>query len=256
MSAEDGGHLTAAVAALGDRNYGAAGDGYTRAAWRGLAEPREGQSPFEADQKGWIGDPLARLATAGVAYRVAGHAPRAKRRGAEGIAIVGDLGTALDHPAQAACLDECIADFRAVGGLDGADDAYRKAAGAYEDAADAVEDPRTWATTPLFEAVAGPISQVARGLSDGEIAVGWDDLHGDDPGNPGAFLARRATYKRQRFPGLIERAVEEGRLAAPRGTTAYDTASYRCPECGSTDVNWIADSTLCLRCSAPVEELD
>jgi len=253
MSAEDGDYLTAAVAALADRSYEAAGDAYTRAAWRGLAEPREGRSPFDADEKGWVGGALGRLATAAVAYRVAGQAPRAKRRSVEGVAIARDLGIALDHPVQAACLDEFVADFRAVGGLDDPEDAYREAAAAYRDAAEAIEDPREWATTPLFEGAAGAIRQVARGLAGGEIAVGWEDLHGDDPGDPGAFLAARATYKRQRFPGLIERAVEEGRLAAPRGTTAYDTDAHRCPDCGSTDVNWVADNTLCLRCSAHTE---
>ncbi|MFB6295824.1 MAG: hypothetical protein ABEH66_03165 [Halobacteriales archaeon] len=253
MSAEDGGHLPAAVAALANRDYEAGGDTYTRAAWRGLAEPREGQGPFDADEKGWVGGALGRLATAAVAYRVAGRTSRAKRRGVEGVAIARDLGSALDHPLQAACLDEFVADFRAVGGLDDPEEAYREAAGAYRDAADGIEDPRAWATTPLFEGAAATIRQVARGLADGEIAVGWEDLHGDDPGDPEAFLARRTTYKRQRFPGLIERAVGEGHLAAPRGTTAYDTDAYRCPKCGSTDVNWVADNTLCLRCSAPVE---
>jgi DNA-directed RNA polymerase subunit RPC12/RpoP len=48
--------------------------------------------------------------------------------------------------------------------------------------------------------------------------------------------------------------VETGYLAAPRGTTEYDTDHHRCPACGSTDVNWAGDDVLCLRCSAVAEE--
>jgi hypothetical protein len=116
-----------------------------------------------------------------------------------------------------------------------------------------VDDPQYWGTTPLFEAAAAPIKQVARGPANGEIAVKWEDLHGPDPSEPGAFLAHRARYKRQRFPSLVERVVDDGLLAAPRGTTEYSTDHHRCPHCDSTDVNWVADSTLCLRCSRPTE---
>jgi len=48
--------------------------------------------------------------------------------------------------------------------------------------------------------------------------------------------------------------VDDGYLAAPRGTTAYNTEQYQCPNCGSSDVNWTADSILCLRCSTPMVE--
>jgi hypothetical protein len=160
--------------------------------------------------------------------------------------------TTLDAPAQRACLAEFVADFRAVAGMDGVDDAYADAADAYRDA-DGVDDPRRVATSPLFEAAAAPIQQVARGPANGEIAVEWGDLHGSDPADAGAFLARRATYKRQRFPSLVDRVVGDGRLAAPRGTTAYGDDHHRCPACGSTDVNWVAGHVLCLRCSAPME---
>lgn len=253
MSTQDGGHRDDAVAALADRRYEDAGDAYTRAAWRTLADPRPDQSPFGADEKGWTGIGLQYLVTSAVCYRVAGSPTRAGSRGLEGVAVARDLRTALDHPAQHACLLEVAADCRVAGGLDGAAEAYEDATDAYREAAGAVDDPHYWATTPLFEAVAGPLRQVARTTDDGEIAVAWEDLHGSDPARPGAFLAHRTTYKRQRFASLLERVVEDGVLAAPRGTTEYDNASYRCPECGSTDVNWVAGSVLCLRCSRPME---
>lgn len=91
-------------------------------------------------------------------------------------------------------------------------------------------------------------------MADGEIAIAWEDLHGPDPSDPGRFLAHRARYKRQRFPELVERVVADGHLAAPRGTTEYGNATYRCPACAATDVNWVAGQTLCLRCSTPMAE--
>ncbi|MFC4357954.1 hypothetical protein ACFO0N_08335 [Halobium salinum] len=248
-------HRNAAVEALAGRDPERAGDEYTRTAWATLATPRADVGPFDADERGWVGVGLGALVVSAVCYRVAGRDARATHRGVEGVAVARDLRHALEHPVQRACLREFVADFRVVGGLDGVQEAYAAAAEAYEHAADSLDgdDPQRWATTPLFEAAAAPIKQVARGPANGEIAVAWEDLHGPDPSAPGAFLARRATYKRQRFPSLLARVVDDGVLAAPRGTTEYGTDHHRCPHCGSTDVNWVADSTLCLRCSRPTE---
>jgi hypothetical protein len=253
MGTDDGGHRARAIDALAGREYATAGDEYTRAGWRVLAEPRPNQSPFEADERGWVGEGLRYLTAAAVAYRVAGADARATRRAVEGVAIARDLETALESPVQRACLQEFVADFRAVGDTGDVDAAYREAIDAYQSLAD-VESVRRWATSPLFEAAAATIRQVARTLANGEIAIDWEDLHGSDASNPGAFLAERARFKRQRFRSLLARVIEEGWLAASRGTTEYDNATYRCPACESTDVNWIADHVLCLRCSAPMTE--
>ena len=243
-----------AVGAVADRAYEPAGDAYTRAAWERLAVPRPGQSPFDADEKGWVGEGLRFLVLAGVSYRVAGLPERATHRAVEGAAVARDLQHALADPVQRACLDEFVADFHTVGSLDGTAAAYDDAETAYADAAGSVESVQAVATTPLFEAAATPLQQVARGLADGEIAVGWDDLHGPDPSDPARFLGHRAAFKRQRFPSLLARAVDAGTLAAHRGTTEYDNANFRCPNCRSTDVNWATEHTLCLRCSTPMRE--
>jgi len=260
MRTEDGGFYDDAVDALAAREYGRAGDAYARAGWRVLSAPRGEQdvSPFDADEKGWVGEGLAHLAASAAAYRAAGASARATDRAVEGVAVARDLrrSYADRHPARAACFDEFVADFRAVGGLDGVEAAYERAADAYRDAADAVDSPQALATTPLFEAAGGLVQQLARGQADGEIAVSWSDLHGADPGDPGAFLAHRATYKRQRLPSLVEAAVGDGSLAAPRGTTEYATDHHECPACGSRHVNWVGDSTLCLVCSRPTEPTD
>ncbi|WP_324663514.1 hypothetical protein [Haloarcula sediminis] len=249
----DSDHRTVAVGALADREYEQAGDAYTRAAWDRLTEPRDGLSPFDADEKGWVGRALQRLALAGVCYRVAGRGERAAYRGREGVAVASDLEYALDRPAQRACLREFAADFRVIGDLDRAGEAYDDAEAAYRDAAGSVDSVESLTTTPLFQGAAGTLRQVARGLDDGEVAVSWADLHGPDPDDIGAFLAHRARFKRQRLASLLARTVEADYLATPRGTTEYDNANFRCPDCGSTDVNWVTDHTLCMRCSTPMD---
>jgi hypothetical protein len=253
MSTDDGGHRDEAIEALADRDYTRAGDEYTRAGWRVLADPRAEVETFAPGEQGWVGVGLGYLVAAVASYRVAGADSRATRRGVEGVAVARDLAGQV-RPVQAACFREFVGDFRAVAGLDGAGASYETAERAYEDAATDIEDPQRWGTTPLFEAAAEPLKQLARGQANGEIAVTWSDLHGPDPEMPGRFLAHRAEFKRQRMSGLVDGAVADGYLAAPRGSTAYDTDAYRCPACGSADVNWTGPSTLCLRCSRRVEE--
>ena len=253
MHTNDNGHYAAAVAALADRRYETAGDAYTRAGWSVLADPRDDHDPFAPDDRGSIGDAPRHLLTAALCYRVGDCPARATRRATAGIAAVGDLGATMATPLQAACFDELAADFRVAGGLNGAADAYADAADAYRAAADGSTEPQTVGATPLFLAAAAPAKQLARTLENGEIAIEWEDLHGSDPSAPGDFLAARAEYKRQRFPSLVDGCVENGVLAAPRGTTEYATDHHVCPACGSRDVNWVANSTLCLRCSRPTE---
>ncbi|QWC20244.1 hypothetical protein [Halorubrum sp. 2020YC2] len=255
MNTDDGGHYDAAVDALAAREYERAGNRYTRGGRRVLADPRPEIDPFEPDEKGWVGQGLQQLLAAAVAYRVAGADGRATRRAAEGIAATRDLESVLTESGQVACLAEFVADFRVAGGLDGADEAYDDAAARYAAAGEEVDSPQALATTPLFEAAAATIKQVARGQADGEIAIKWEDLHGADPDRPGDFLAHRARFKRQRFAGLVERAVDDGHLAAPRGTTEYNNDNHRCPNCGSNHVNWAGTGILCLRCSTPTKRV-
>ena len=244
-------HRDAAVGALADRAYERAGDHYARAAWADLAGDDAGRNPFEPETRGTVGVGLGHLTVGVVAYRVAGRDRRASRRGVEGVAVARDLrDAALEEPVQRACLTEFVGDLRAAAGLDAGDE-YASAAEAYEEAAPT--DPVEWATTPLFEGANRAVQQVARGLADGEIAVAWDDLHGPDPDQGGAYLAHRPRYKSRRFAGLVDRAAEAGHLAAPRGTTEYGNERHRCPACDSRDVNWVGGDTLCLRCSTRMD---
>ena len=251
MNTQDGGHHEAAVAAIADNSFVVAGDEYTRAGWRVLADPRPEIDTFDVDDRGWVGEGLAHLVVATVSYRVAGRDARGTRRAIAGVAEAKELADVAGSSVQRACFLEFVGDFRAAAGLDGAADTYDDAADAYRAADAEIKDPQTRATTPLFQAAVVPLKQVARGPANGEIAIKWEDIHGSDPADPGAFLAARASYKRQRFPSLVERVIADGDLAAPRGTTEYDTDHHRCPACGSTDVNWVDNNVLCLRCSAP-----
>jgi len=250
----DSDHRATAVTALADRAYETAGDAYARAAWDRLVEPRAGQSPFGADEKGWVGRGLQSLVCSAACYRVAGRDDRAANRAREGAALAADFEHALAEPAQRACLREFAADFHAIGALEGVGEAYDAAEAAYREAADSVDSVETLTTTPLFQAAADMLRQVARGPANGEIAVPWEALHGPDPADVGAFLAHRAQFKRQRFESLLARVADDGYLAAPRGTTEYNNANFRCPNCDSTDVNWVTDHTLCLRCSTRMRE--
>lgn len=250
MHVNDGGYRAKAVESLADRDYPAAGDFYARAAWSILAKPTDGLGPFESDKRGEVGAALEMMFVSGVCYRVAGLDERAQRRGTEGFAVSMDLRRSADA-AQSACLTEFAADMRVLGG--------EEASGVYDDARDAyasaedVSDPVSVSTTRMFRAASAPVKQMARTTANGEIAIEWDDLHGSDPSDPGRFLGHRVEYKRQRLPSLLEAVVERGSLAAPRGTTEYSTDHHVCPDCGSTDVNWVADSVLCLRCSGRME---
>lgn len=255
MNTADGGHGDAAIDALAVHAYEQAGDRHTRAGRRVLADPRDDLDPFTPDDRGWIGQGLQQLLAATVAYRVAGVPQRATQRAVEGIAATRDFETVLNAPGQSACLGEFVADFHVAGGLDSIESAYDEAADRYADLGDTIDSPQALATTPLFEAAAATIKQVARGQANGEIAIAWEDLHGPDPARASDFLGYRVRRKRQQFQSLIERAVTEGFLAVPRGTTEYDNETYQCPNCGSNDVNWAGNGVCCLRCSTPVEEI-
>jgi len=259
MHVNDGGYNAEAVTMLADRDYAAAGDTYARAAWSVLAEPRDGLDTFDVGERGYVGTALQEMLLSAVCYAVAGGSggdERAERRCDEGVAVSEDLA-ARAAPPQEACLREFAADFRAVAGT-GAGEAYDEAAEAYESAAPGIgtgtEDPASLSTTPLYRAAAAPVKQMARSIDNGEIAVDWDDLHGSDPSDPAGFLRHRVRYKRKRLKTLFDGVVEDGYLAAPRGTTEYSNDNHRCPECGSEDVNWVADSVLCLRCSSHMAE--
>jgi hypothetical protein len=239
-----------AIHALVDRDPRAAADHYTRAAHAalaGLEGETTGRDTLAPDERGWVGYGLKYLLLAGLASRAAGDDDRAGTRCREGVLVAKDLREhVLTDPVQQGCLREYAADLGIVGGF-AEPEAYDAVRTAYERAVEAGDvDQTSWVTTPLFQSAYESIHQAARNASTG---FEWDDLHGS---NPEQYLVHRARFKRSRVPAAVEQVVAD-RLHPPRGTTEHNSDDFRCPACGTNEVNWTAGVVICLDCSTPME---
>jgi len=110
MSSQSDDLYDRAVAMLANRHYEDAGDALARGGWLLLANPRFDNSPFDDDEKGWVGKGIERLVTSAICYRVAGRSDRAAHRGTEASAVAADFQTVCTRPVQQACLQEMRAD--------------------------------------------------------------------------------------------------------------------------------------------------
>jgi hypothetical protein len=243
-------HRETAVTALVEEDWSAAGDAYTRAAHRDLGETEE-WSVLDPGSRERPAFGLGFLLQAALCYRLAGVDARARLRSltVQPLAIDGRDHIRTGHAR--AVYQEFVADARAVlGETDRAATEYDRAAALYRE--HAPDDPLTAAGKPLFSAANRPLMHFSRNTG---LDVEWDDLHGSDPESED-YLAYRAEYKQSHFPRVVEAVLDAGKLHVPRGTTEYNNETYRCPDCGETDVNWIAGETVCLYCSVRVEERD
>lgn len=249
---DDLSHRDRAIRALSAGRYDAAATRYTRAAHGGLAGADAGDSAshrdvYDPETALWVGYPLSALLLAAVSFRVADAPDRARNRAETGALVVADhRDHLLSEPVARAACAEWLGDFHAVVG-DGEDarTAYDRAESGYADADPS--DPVSWTTRPLLQAGTDVLLQLSR-----PDDLEWDGLHGSDPANA---LTRRARVKRSRFPSLVAARVEAEKLHTPRGSTEYGNGSYECPSCGSSDVNYVAETVLCLRCDTPVERV-
>ncbi|MFB6296988.1 MAG: hypothetical protein ABEH56_00545 [Salinirussus sp.] len=250
-------HRADAVTALVDRDWGAAADAFTLAAHHDLG----GEVRTDADETGgnWtVLDPgrrdrpafgLSLLCRAALCYRLAGADDRARLRALTVIPLAIDGRDHVRTGVGRGVSQEFAADARAVrGDTDGAESAYGRAAALYRDHAPA--DPLDAVAAPTFEAANRLLLHASRNTG---LDVEWDDLHGDDP-SEAEYLAHRAAYKRRTLPRVVDRVLDAGLLHVPRGTTEYNNDTYRCPDCGDDDVNWVAGETVCLHCSVRVVE--
>lgn len=231
-----------AIRAVAADRYDRAAEFYTESAHARLAGGiGRADAPFPDTTR--VGRPLVQLALAALCYRLAGADDRARWRAAEGLAIAGDAREAIatDDIERGAFL-EYTGDLRAVVGDDEkAQNAYDRAADAYEQAA--ADDAGKRTASPPLKPGTDFLAQLSR-----PDDLTWDDIHSaSDP------LGSRVRTRKARVPSLVERTVAEGDLRAPRGSTEYNTGRFRCPECGSDDVNYVAETTLCLRCGAEVD---
>jgi hypothetical protein len=240
-----------AIRSLVDREPARAADTYTLVG-RGVLAGREAEG-HDRDVLGedatYAGYGLRYLLLAALGYRAVGADRRARLRAREGSAIAADYAGLFDTDAERACCFEAMGDLRAAAGTDDAgSDAYDRAVKLYRTAEES--DPLSRATEPLFEAVRLGPQQAARNTPH---RFDWDDLHGSDP-DATDYLTHRARFKRSRVPAIAETVSETGVLAPPRGTTEHNNAVYVCPECGRSEVNWIAGMEVCLDCDVPMTE--
>jgi hypothetical protein len=245
-------HRETAISALVDRDWQAAGDAYTRAAHRDLGDGQRGDGtggdvlapgPRDRPAAG-----LSFLLTAGLCYRLAGVEDRARYRALTVAPLALDARDHVREGVERAVCQEFVADAAVVRGADeAATQAYDRAERLYD--ANHPEGPLDAATGPLFDAANSLLLHASRNYR----GVEWDDLHGPDPGGED-YLAHRPRFKSQALPGAIERVVGAGQLHVPRGSTEYNNDTYRCPDCGERDVNYVGGETVCLYCSVRVEE--
>ena len=258
-------HRDEGTVALIDRDVERAADTYTRAAYGTLAgfeNEGEDRDPLGADAR-WAGYGLSYLLLAGACYRAVGLPDRAAARCREGIVLARDLRAAvLSDPLDRACCAEFVGDFRVVGDLDtdggssgdvgdSADedgDGYDRAIAAY--ASSEIDDPMSWATSPMAEAARRGPQQLARNTPH---SFNWDELHGSDP-DSASYLVHRPRFKRSRLPAAVSHVADVGYVHPPRGSTEHNNATWRCPECDRSEVNWIAGETICLDCSVRMKE--
>lgn len=242
-------HRDAAIRALGDDRYDVAADHYTLSAHAELAGLQgRHRRAYGVDDGQWVGEALAAFALAGVCHRLVGADGRARNRAGQGILVVGDHRAHVFEASvmQAAC-HEWIGDLRTIAGdADRARAAYDRAESAYADADP--DDPVSWSTRPLLQAGTDLVLQLSR-----PDDLQWADLHGSGPADA---LAHRVRFKRSRLASLLSRRLEDGTLHPPRGSTEYGTDVFRCPDCGAPDVNYVAETVLCLRCGSSVDRID
>jgi hypothetical protein len=242
-------HRDTAVSALVDEDWRAAGDAYTRAAHRALGDGENGGDVLSVDSRARPANGLASLLTASLCYRVAGPDNRARFRALTATPLAMDFREYVHSGVARAVCQEFVADAAVLrGATDTASDAYDRAERLYYD--HAPDDPLDASTGPIFDAANRLVLPASRNTGHD---LEWDDLHGDDPGDP-SYLARRATVKRERFPRIVDAVESAGFLHVPRGSTEYNNGTFRCPDCGGPDVNYISGETVCLDCSVRVEE--
>jgi hypothetical protein len=240
-------HRETAVSALVDEDWRGAGDAYTRAAHRALGDGDDGDvlAPSARDRPA---DGLASLLTASLCYRVAGLTDRARFRALTAAPLAMDFREYVRSGVARAVCQEFVADAAVLrGATDTAGEAYDRAASLYHE--HTPSDPLDVSTDPIFEAANRLILHASRNTG---LDVEWDDLHGTDP-DDASYLAHRATFKRERFPRIVDAVEGAGFLHVPRGSTEYNNGTYRCPDCDGHDVNYVGGETVCLDCSVRVE---
>lgn len=167
--------------------FAEAGDCYTQAAYDALAH--DGITTGNEHQ---IGDGLDALLRAALSYRRAGVPDRCVNRCEQGILIASDLRSyVVDDDRKRAVLQEYVADFRGLGGMEEADRAYQETLDLLAEAD--VEYSTSLHTSPIADRIIGftmYVSQWAETELSDELEVQYD-------------FASRVRFKRDEMAGII-----------------------------------------------------
>ncbi|ERG98452.1 MAG: hypothetical protein J07HQX50_02492 [Haloquadratum sp. J07HQX50] len=238
-----------AIEALASRDYLEAGNYYMRSAYARLSgESERGRDLFTSEGGNWSGYALESMLLATVCSQIAGNESRARGRAGQGILIASDLrDTVLSQLGLQAGCEEWVGLFRAVTQKsERANAAFERAETRYGSVESSEKVELT--TEPLLQASERALRQISR-----PDDFQWDDMHGSAPSNA---LSRRIQFIRSRVPTFMKSRLDAGHLHAPRGSTEYGNEKFRCPDCGSHDINYVADTVLCLRCDTPTNRID
>lgn len=173
-----------------NKEFGVAGDEYTVAAYVAL-----GKSELRGTAD--ISRGLSCLMTAAVCYRLNDESSRGVNRCKQGILISEDLRDNIfeDDLGQGA-MWEHIGDFRNIGGLDGAKDAYETAKKIYSSSG----NPMEYTCTEEFDAIITIIDRLAEST---EYDTNWEKFQ--------STQLERIRCKMTEFPSIIDAVLQDGR---------------------------------------------
>lgn len=176
-----------AIEHVDDGEFAVAGDYYTQAAYQILAH-----NSVRTGHVRQIGGGLDRLLRAALLYRVADEVDRCRNRSKQGILIAEDLrDEVVDDEREQAMLQEYIADFHGIGGLDGADQAYQDALDRLEAAG--LEYTISFHSSPIADGV----------ITFTRYLVGNSEPEPDDDLELTYDFAGRVAYKREAIDHLV-----------------------------------------------------
>jgi hypothetical protein len=137
---------------------------------------------------------LRNLMSGVTCYRLGQSTTRAQNLAEQGILIAEDV---RDHvatfDAQRALMKEYIGDLRVIADLDGADGAYQTAHDEYAE----IDNPIHWQAEPAFQVLMTEFLSMTK-------AAGHDIPRMEKPSIKSESLVDRITYKRERFPEIVE----------------------------------------------------
>lgn len=180
-------YATEAHGLIDEGEFEEAGNLYTQASYQALST---GSVTSGDDHQ--IGAGLDALLRAALCYERAGSHERCRNRSEQGILVATDLQNAvLTDERRIAVLQEFVADFHGLGGLNGVKGAYQKALDDYEDAG--IDYTIEYHSSPTADRIIGftkYLVQWAENGPDEDVELVYD-------------FAGRVKYKRREIEGII-----------------------------------------------------